>query len=512
LNVGDAAVASDLTRSTVTSFGSSGIAASGPPSVATSTSAASSATTSATGDAPAGDDAQPIAAAWSNVPSSASGADNPFTIPSPPTTSLVAEDTASADTASAAPAPVVQSGGAPKGLTPAAGPASAPPAPVSPDAKAPPTAAVSVAVAEAQGGGSDETRAPAVAAAPSAAGQAGGLGPAQRASPSATEPASVPEGAASVRPTATQSPPAARRQAATVLAPSPNTSTNDTAIATAGGRGSAGHGGSSWTAAGDAQAADDSAAAPSNADPTVEPVSDPIASASGALIAAGPLASGAVQPGTTAQAMASSTTQASPTIASLSAQIAQQANQKTSRFDVQLTPEGLGRVDVAVQIDSGGNVTASLTFEKADSAALVKDQSGQLQSALASAGLSLDSLKITHLQVDVGQPPSAAAQQTVAAGGSAADPQFGGQGNGQNGGQTGQHASTSADQSSWATGNPLGGQSDGQSGGQPRQQNGASGSALALRNFQAAASAADGADLQATYASGLSSRGLDIRI
>jgi len=175
-----------------------------------------------------------------------------------------------------------------------------------------------------------------------------------------------------------------------------------------------------------------------------------------------------------------------------------------------------------VQIDAAGNVTASLSFEKADSAALVKDQSGQLQSAMASAGLSLDSLKITHVQTDGGQTApalTAAAQQTVAAGGSASDAGFqsGGQGNGQGAGQSGQHAFTNGDQASLGSGGQAGSQSGGQSGGQSSgqpggQQNGAPGSSIALRSFQAAASAADGVDLQAAYASNLSSRGLDIRI
>jgi hypothetical protein len=230
------------------------------------------------------------------------------------------------------------------------------------------------------------------------------------------------------------------------------------------------------------------------------------------------VATGTAQTGAATQTSEPATPQLSPTIASLSAQIIQQAGQKSSRFDVQLTPEGLGRVDVAVQIDSQGNVTASLSFEKPDSAALVKDESGALQSALASAGLSLDSLKIDHVQAD--GPPSlgVSAQQSVSAGRSSSDAgaQFGGEAGSQSGGQSGQHSPGGGGSASLASGGQLGGQTGGQSGGQTGgqsgQQNGPSGSALALRTFQATASAADGADLQASYASNLSSRGLDIRI
>jgi len=203
--------------------------------------------------------------------------------------------------------------------------------------------------------------------------------------------------------------------------------------------------------------------------------------------------------------------QMSETLANLSAQIAQQVGQKTSRFDVQLTPDGMGRVDVAVQIDASGAVTASLSFEKADSAALVKDQSGALQTALASAGLSLapESLKISHMQSDGSSALSAAALQTVASNtsSSGANAQFGGQNGGQNsaqnGGQPAQHTLAAGGQ----TFDP-----GGQSGGQPSRQDRPAGSTVAARSFQAAVSAADVVDRQTAYASSLSTRGLDIRI
>ncbi len=198
-------------------------------------------------------------------------------------------------------------------------------------------------------------------------------------------------------------------------------------------------------------------------------------------------------------------------MANLSAQIVQQADGKTSRFDVQMTPEGFGRVDVSVQIDAQGKVTAALSFEKPEAAALVKDRAGDLHDALAASGLDLapDALKISHTQADAftALADTTARQQQSVAASSQADA----------GGQPGGQGSTSGQGSQSGQGQPqhlaTGGQSfqsDGQSGqGQQGRQPPAFGS---LRSFEAAASAADVADLRAAYAANLSARGLDIRI
>ncbi len=198
------------------------------------------------------------------------------------------------------------------------------------------------------------------------------------------------------------------------------------------------------------------------------------------------------------------------TIANLSAQIVQRADQKTSRFDMQLTPEGFGRVDVAVEIDAQGKVTAALSFEKPESAALVKTSAGDLQAALAASGLNLAGadLRISHvgLASDAATPSTPAiAQQIVALANTAAD--SGGAG-GHGGQPQGQAQHFAAGGQSFAQGQSF---SQGQQGqGQPdRPQTPTIGGA---RSFEAAASAADGVDRLAVYRAGVNARGLDIRI
>jgi flagellar hook-length control protein FliK len=156
------------------------------------------------------------------------------------------------------------------------------------------------------------------------------------------------------------------------------------------------------------------------------------------------------------------------TVAGLSAAIVQGAGPKTSRFDVQLTPEGLGRVDVTVVIDASGKVTASLSFDQADAARLVKTHEGELQAALTEAGLSLGqgALRIEH----VSRPDPAS---TPAGNGAGTGPGMGGEG-----GQAQQ--------------------------GDPGLRG--------ARSFIAAAHSADAEDVRIVRRTVLAGRGLDIRI
>ncbi|MBC7670660.1 MAG: flagellar hook-length control protein FliK, partial [Gemmatimonadaceae bacterium] len=59
---------------------------------------------------------------------------------------------------------------------------------------------------------------------------------------------------------------------------------------------------------------------------------------------------------------------------------------KTSRFDVVLQPEGLGRVDVRIEIAKDGKLTAALNFDNPQAAADMRGKSGELRQALAQAG------------------------------------------------------------------------------------------------------------------------------
>ncbi len=62
---------------------------------------------------------------------------------------------------------------------------------------------------------------------------------------------------------------------------------------------------------------------------------------------------------------------------------------KTSRFDVVLQPEGLGRVDVRIEIAKDGKLTAALNFDNPAAAADLRGKSGELRQALAAAGFNV---------------------------------------------------------------------------------------------------------------------------
>ena len=151
------------------------------------------------------------------------------------------------------------------------------------------------------------------------------------------------------------------------------------------------------------------------------------------------------------------------TAANLSAQIVQKLAGQNTRFDLQLNPNGLGRVDVAVQIDAKGALSASLSFEKPEAASLLRAHAGDLQQSLTQAGFDLSNASLSFSTADQNGRGS---QQSFFAG------NFGG---GQNADQGGQGSS-------------------------------------AGRAFNAASLAAAQADTIAVQSQGLSARGVDIRI
>jgi hypothetical protein len=61
----------------------------------------------------------------------------------------------------------------------------------------------------------------------------------------------------------------------------------------------------------------------------------------------------------------------------------------SSRFDITLDPAGLGHVNVSVQINAAGQVTAALTFDNPHAAAEARSGAGALQHALEQAGFSV---------------------------------------------------------------------------------------------------------------------------
>ena len=92
----------------------------------------------------------------------------------------------------------------------------------------------------------------------------------------------------------------------------------------------------------------------------------------------------------TAAAAAPAEVRGSPeTVAALSAEIVKKADAKTTRFDVALTPEGLGKVNVRIEIGRDGALTASMQFDTAHAAQELKGKSSELRQALSDAGFNV---------------------------------------------------------------------------------------------------------------------------
>ena len=79
----------------------------------------------------------------------------------------------------------------------------------------------------------------------------------------------------------------------------------------------------------------------------------------------------------------------SRTVSSLSAQIIGKLGEQSTRFDVALDPAGLGRVNVSVEINAKGEMSARLSFEHPEAAAALSRESGALRQALHDAGFQM---------------------------------------------------------------------------------------------------------------------------
>ncbi len=77
------------------------------------------------------------------------------------------------------------------------------------------------------------------------------------------------------------------------------------------------------------------------------------------------------------------------TIAALSAQMARRLDDGITRFNLELNPADLGRVDVRLEIDASGGIRAAFTFERAQSAIELGRRADELQKSLESAGFNL---------------------------------------------------------------------------------------------------------------------------
>lgn len=86
------------------------------------------------------------------------------------------------------------------------------------------------------------------------------------------------------------------------------------------------------------------------------------------------------------------------TTAQIAAQILKKLDGRSTRFDMALTPEDLGRVDVSMEIDSDGRLTARLAFDNPAAATDLRGRADELRRQLQEAGfqLSQDSLEFAE--------------------------------------------------------------------------------------------------------------------
>jgi len=102
-----------------------------------------------------------------------------------------------------------------------------------------------------------------------------------------------------------------------------------------------------------------------------------------------PTAAAPATPTTVATTTGSATEHAAPVATQLASQIVAKAQGPSSRFDISLDPAGLGHVNVSIEINSAGQVTAAMTFDNAHAAAEAKNGAGALQHALEQAGFNV---------------------------------------------------------------------------------------------------------------------------
>lgn len=92
----------------------------------------------------------------------------------------------------------------------------------------------------------------------------------------------------------------------------------------------------------------------------------------------------------TAAAIDAAAVRGSPeTVAKMAADIVRKLDGQSTRFDLQLDPHGMGKVDVAIEIGRDGKLTAAMSFDSARSAADLRGRAGELRLALEQAGFDI---------------------------------------------------------------------------------------------------------------------------
>ncbi|WP_312597300.1 flagellar hook-length control protein FliK [Brevundimonas sp.] len=136
------------------------------------------------------------------------------------------------------------------------------------------------------------------------------------------------------------------------------------------------------SSAADAKAAPEDAAPPASAVP--ESADNAIPTAAGSDTARSPSATTADHPAlsTLSRATVETTTH-------LAAQIARRLDGRSTRFDMVLTPEDLGRVDVSLEIGKDGQLSARLAFDNPAAAADLRGRADELRRQLEAAGFQM---------------------------------------------------------------------------------------------------------------------------
>jgi flagellar hook-length control protein FliK len=99
------------------------------------------------------------------------------------------------------------------------------------------------------------------------------------------------------------------------------------------------------------------------------------------------------------------------TTVQIAAQITRQLAGRSTRFEMGLTPEGLGKVNVSMDIDADGQLTAQLSFDNPLAAADLRARADELRSQLQDAGFKLTDDALTFSQQDTASSDGGAADQ-----------------------------------------------------------------------------------------------------
>ncbi|HLZ75835.1 flagellar hook-length control protein FliK [Phenylobacterium sp.] len=124
-----------------------------------------------------------------------------------------------------------------------------------------------------------------------------------------------------------------------------------------------------------------------------------------------PATASTTTPATVIAAAAAAVRGSPQTVANLAAQIVKKLDARSTQFDVQLDPAGLGKVDVRVEIGADGKMSAAMSFDTPQAAAELRSRSVELQQALAQSGFDVSGGMSFDVSTDRGQNGQAQNQQ-----------------------------------------------------------------------------------------------------